>query len=53
MAEGFSDRECCLDEAANLLALWRNAEATVTVTDTVEDIQRVISHSAAIVLVAE
>ena len=35
------------------MALWRKAGATVGVTDTVEDIQRVIIHSAAIVLVAE
>ncbi len=53
MVREFSYRECRLEEAANLLALWRKAEATVTVTDTVEDIRRVISHSAAIVLVAE
>ena len=53
MAGAFSYRECRLEEAAILLALWRKAGATVGVTDTVEDIQRVISHSAAIVLVAE
>ena len=53
MAEEFSYRECRLEEAASLLDLWRKAGATVGVTDTVEDIQRVISHSAAIVLVAE
>ena len=53
MAGEFSYRECRLEEATNLLALWRKAEATVGVTDTVEDIQRVISHSAAFVLVAE
>ena len=53
MAGEFSYRKCRLDEAAILLALWRKAGATVTVTDTVEDIQRVINHSAAIVLVAE
>ena len=53
MAEAFTYRECLLGEATSLLALWRKAEATVGVTDTIEDIQRVISHSAAIVLVAE
>ncbi len=53
MVTQWSFRECRLEEAASLLSLWRKAEATVGVTDTVEDIQRVISHSAAIVLVAE
>ena len=53
MAGAFSYRECLLEEAASLLALWRKAEATVGVTDTVEDIQGVISHSASIVFVAE
>ena len=53
MAGAFSYRECLLEEAASLLALWRKAEATVGVTDTVEVIQGVISHSASIVLVAE
>ena len=46
-------RECRSEEAASLLALWRKAGATVGVTDTVEDIQQVISADAAIVLVAE
>lgn len=49
----FSYRDCRLEDAPSLLAMWRKAEATVGVTDTVEDIGRVINHSAAIVLVAE
>ena len=53
MAETFSYREGISDDAASLLALWRKAEATVGITDTLEDVQRVIGHSAAIVLVAE
>ena len=53
MAETISYRECISDDAASLLALWRKAEATVGITDTVEDVRRVIGHSAAIVLVAE
>ena len=53
MQEALSIRECGQGEAQSLLALWRKAGATVGVTDTVEDIQRVIGHSAAIVLVAE
>lgn len=53
MAMQWSFRECRVDEASALLALWRKAEATDGVTDTVEDIQGVINHSAGIVLVAE
>ncbi len=53
MVTQWSFRECRLEEAASLLALWRKAGATVGVTDTIEDIQVVIGHSAAIVLVAE
>ncbi len=53
MREAMSIRECRQEEAASVLALWRKAEATVGITDTVEDIQRLMRHSAAIVLVAE
>ncbi len=53
MIAQWSFRECRFEESASLLALWRKAEATVGVTDTVGDIQGVIGHSAAIVLVAE
>jgi ribosomal protein S18 acetylase RimI-like enzyme len=44
-------RDCRPDEADVLLALWRQAEATPGVTDTVDDVQRMIS--TATVLVAE
>ncbi len=53
MEEGLSIRECRLEEAEALLKLWRQAEATVGITDTIEDIQRVIKEQASIVLVAE
>ncbi len=53
MQEELTIRDCGREEAQSLLALWRKAGATAGVTDTVEDIQRVIRHSAAIVLVAE
>ena len=53
MQEGLSIRECRSEEAEALLRLWRQAEATVGVTDTIEDIQRVIKEQASIVLVAE
>ena len=53
MQEGLSLRECRLEEAEALLRLWREAEATVGLTDTIEDIQRAIKEQASIVLVAE
>lgn len=53
MIAQWSFRECRPEEAADLLSLWRKAEATVGITDTIEDIQVVINHSASIVLVAE
>ena len=52
MNEALSIRECGGEEAQSLLDLWRRAEATVTYTDTIEDIQQVIGDLAAIVLVA-
>jgi ribosomal protein S18 acetylase RimI-like enzyme len=36
-----------------LLQLWRQSEATVSATDTVEDIRRVLAGGSACVLVAE
>jgi ribosomal protein S18 acetylase RimI-like enzyme len=42
-----------LDEAEALLRLWRQAEATVSATDTVEDVRRVLAGGPACVLVAE
>ncbi len=53
MQEGLSLRECRLEEAEALITLWRLAEATVGLTDTIEDIQRAIKEQASIVLVAE
>src|SRR5262249_19693362 len=44
-------RACCPEEANALLELWRQAEATPSVTDTVADVERMISTGT--VLVAE
>jgi ribosomal protein S18 acetylase RimI-like enzyme len=49
----FAIRECRPAETEAVLALWRQAETTVSPTDTVEDLQRAITASPAIVLVAE
>jgi ribosomal protein S18 acetylase RimI-like enzyme len=46
-------RVCRLDEAEALLRLWRQAEATVSATDTEEDVRRVLGAGPACVLVAE
>lgn len=46
-------RRCHPEEVTAILALWRKAEATVSVTDTVEDLSRAIAESPAVVLVAE
>ena len=53
MVSSFRIRECRVDEATRVLALWRQAETTVTLTDTVGDLQRAIQERAAFVLVAE
>jgi ribosomal protein S18 acetylase RimI-like enzyme len=46
-------RECRPDEADAVLALWRQAGAAPSVTDSVEDIRRVMSRGSAHFLVAE
>jgi ribosomal protein S18 acetylase RimI-like enzyme len=46
-------RPCRPEEAQAVLVLWRQADATVSVTDTVEEIQRAVIDSPAYVLVAE
>ena len=45
--------DCSEAEAQSVLRLWREADATVSVTDTVEDVQRVAKASMAFLLVAE
>jgi ribosomal protein S18 acetylase RimI-like enzyme len=46
-------RECRPEEVGAILTLWRQAEATPDVSETVEDLTRAIVDSPAIVLVAE
>lgn len=45
--------ECLLEEAEDVLALWRQAGVTVSITDTDIDLQRAIGNSTAMVLIAE
>lgn len=53
MAEHASVREVRNDELEAVLALWLEAEATVSHTDSVDDVRLAASGSASVVLVAE
>ena len=46
-------RELLEDEAAEVLEMWHGSEATSSITDTIEDINRVVSCPTASALVAE
>jgi ribosomal protein S18 acetylase RimI-like enzyme len=46
-------RRCLPEEAEAVLALWRESGATVSATDTVEDLRRAVADGPAWVLVAE
>jgi ribosomal protein S18 acetylase RimI-like enzyme len=50
---GLSIRHCRLEDIEAVLGLWRQAEATPGVTDTAEDLRRVVAEGPAVVLVAE
>lgn len=45
-------RECRREEAPDVLRLWREADATVSVTDTADDVKTAIECPAALILVA-
>jgi ribosomal protein S18 acetylase RimI-like enzyme len=45
-------RRCTRDDCAALLQLWKSADATPSVTDTLDEVQRVIDEGVAIFLVA-
>ena len=49
----FVIHHCHPEEAAAVLALWQQAEATASVTDTIEDLQHAITESSTVVLVAK
>lgn len=46
-------RPCCAEEAEGVLLLWRQAEATVSLTDTVADIRLICGADTADLIVAE
>lgn len=53
MANHLSVRDCSEEEAEAVLSLWRHAETTVSITDTLNDIRRVANEGTAVLLVAE
>jgi ribosomal protein S18 acetylase RimI-like enzyme len=52
-AGSLSIRACRLEDIAGVLGLWRQADATPSVTDTADDLRRAVAESPAHVLVAE
>ena len=50
---GWAIRDCRPQEAEVVLALWREAEASPSVTDNLEEVRRAIAESPAWFLVAE
>jgi ribosomal protein S18 acetylase RimI-like enzyme len=52
-AGGLSIRTCRPEDIEAVLELWRQAEATPSVTDTSDDLRRAVTASPAHVLVAE
>src|SRR5260370_24425053 len=46
-------RSCRAEELEELLLFWRQAGATLSLTDTAEDVRRAIAHPTACVLVAD
>ena len=53
IASSLSIRDCRLEEIEAVLELWRQADATPSVTDTADDLRRAVAAGPAIVLVAE
>jgi GNAT superfamily N-acetyltransferase len=49
----FAIRDCRPEEVEAALTLWRQADTTPSMTDTVEDLTRALVDSPALVLVAE
>ncbi len=52
-AGSLSIRACRLEDIEGVLELWRQADATPSVTDTADDLRRAVADSPAHVLVAE
>lgn len=53
MTGDVSIRECRRYDVPDVLQLWKEAGATISITDTADDIRGVLKNPAALVLVAE
>ena len=53
MSRTWQIRECRHDDCQAVLDLWRQAEATPSRTDTIEDLQRLVGEETDLFLVAE
>lgn len=53
MTSGFSIHECRSYDVPDVLQLWREADTTVSVTDTADDIRQVLENLSALFLVAQ
>ena len=53
MQNEFLTRDCRQEDAPALLLLWQQSETTVSITDTLDDIRRVVDEPSATVLIAE
>jgi ribosomal protein S18 acetylase RimI-like enzyme len=52
MRNSFSFRICARDDCAAVLQLWSDADATPSVTDTLDEVQRVVDDGNVVFLVA-
>ncbi|HEV2053543.1 MAG TPA: GNAT family N-acetyltransferase [Methylomirabilota bacterium] len=53
MADAAAIRQARLDEAAKVLALWQEADATPSPTDTRDEVIKLLGEASAVLLVAE
>ena len=53
MTAGVAIRPCRPDECANVLELWKDAEATPSVTDSVKELIRLVQENGDLFLIAQ
>ncbi|MFC1977157.1 GNAT family N-acetyltransferase [Chloroflexota bacterium] len=53
MATSVTIRPCRSNECANILSLWKDAEATPSITDSIEELRRLVRENGELFLVAE
>lgn len=52
MSEAIHIRKCTRSDCADVLQLWKSADATPSLTDTLDELQRTVEHDDSIFLVA-